>query len=84
MSIEVKAVDSGRRTRVSSKNQVTLPVHALAAAHVRPGDVLRVEVVEDGVFRLVRERDPLEELIGSAPGISAATGLQQLRDEWDR
>jgi bifunctional DNA-binding transcriptional regulator/antitoxin component of YhaV-PrlF toxin-antitoxin module len=61
MSTQVKemlaAVEAGRRTKVSSKNQVTLPVAALRDAHVEPGDVLRVEVVADGVFRLVRDRD---------------------------
>ena len=77
-----------RTTKVSSKNQVTLPVAALAAAHVRSGDVLRVEVEGDGVFRLVRHRDPrldlLNEIIGSAPGISEAADLEGLRNEWDR
>lgn len=77
-----------RTTKVSSKNQITLPVAALRAAHVEPGDILRVEVVEDGVFRLVRHRDPrldlLNELAGSAPGLSAATNLEELRDEWER
>jgi bifunctional DNA-binding transcriptional regulator/antitoxin component of YhaV-PrlF toxin-antitoxin module len=72
------------RTRVSRKNQVTLPVAALRAAHVEPGDAVRVEVVGDGIFRLVRERDPLDELIGSAPGLAAATDLDRLRDEWAR
>jgi len=47
-----------RTTKVSSKNQVTLPVAALRAAGVGPGDVLVVEVVSDGVFRLARQRDP--------------------------
>ncbi|MGH2600678.1 MAG: AbrB/MazE/SpoVT family DNA-binding domain-containing protein [Dehalococcoidia bacterium] len=77
-----------RTTKVSRKNQITLPVAALRAAHVKPGDLLRVEVVEDGVFRLVRYRDPrldlLNELAGSAPGLSAATNLEELRDEWQR
>ncbi|MDT7657566.1 MAG: Antidote-toxin recognition MazE, bacterial antitoxin, partial [Pseudonocardiales bacterium] len=41
-----------KRTKVSRKNQVTLPVAALREANVSPGDVLRVEVVSDGVFRL--------------------------------
>ncbi|HEV2086842.1 MAG TPA: AbrB/MazE/SpoVT family DNA-binding domain-containing protein [Cryptosporangiaceae bacterium] len=83
MSAEVKERPTAR-TRVSRKNQVTLPVAALAEAHVRPGDVLRVEVVADGVFRLVRERSRLDGIIGIAPGLSAATDLQALRDEWDR
>jgi bifunctional DNA-binding transcriptional regulator/antitoxin component of YhaV-PrlF toxin-antitoxin module len=73
-----------RTTKVSSKNQVTLPVAALAAAHVKAGDVLRVEVVEEGVFKLVREEDPLEALIGSMPGLSAVADLEGLRNEWER
>ncbi len=63
---------------------VTLPVAAMAAAGVGAGDVLRVEVEAEGVFRLVRERDPLDALIGSMPGLSAATDLDELRDEWER
>ena len=77
-----------RKTTVSSKNQVTLPVAVLAAAHVTSGDVLRVKAVEDGVILLERYRDPrldlLQEIIGSAPGISAAANLEELRDEWER
>lgn len=75
-------------TKVSRKNQITLPVAALRAAGVKPGDRLRVEVVQDGVFRLVREHDPwLErfyELRGSEPGLASATDLEALRDEWER
>ncbi|MGH3861146.1 AbrB/MazE/SpoVT family DNA-binding domain-containing protein [Actinokineospora sp.] len=90
MGVEVKHHDGEpvRTTKVSRKNQVTLPVAALAAAHVKPGDVLRVEVEADGVFRLVRHSDPfldaLNELAGSAPGLSEATTLEELRNEWDR
>lgn len=85
MAATVKHQDEpARRTRVSRKNQVTLPVAALRAAGVDAGDVLRVEVEAEGVFRLVRERDPLEALIGSMPGLSAATALEELRDEWER
>ncbi|MFN2496816.1 MAG: hypothetical protein ABR608_13050 [Pseudonocardiaceae bacterium] len=72
-----------RRTKVSRKNQVTLPVAAMAAAEVVAGDVLRVEVEAEGVFRLVRERDPLDAVIGSMPGLSAATNLEMVRAEWD-
>ncbi len=89
MSTRVKKKsDRVRRTKVSRKNQVTLPVAALAAAHVAPGDVLRIEVEADGVFRLIRESDPwLEEFnkfAGSMPGLSAATNLEELRNEWER
>lgn len=75
-------------TKVSSKNQVTLPVAALRAAGVSPGDRLRVTVEEDGVFRLIRERDPwwelFEETAGSDLGITTREELEEMRDEWDR
>lgn len=71
-------------TTVSSKNQVTIPVAALAAAHLAPGDQVQVRVEGDGRLVLERFVDPLDEFIGSAPGLSAATNLQALRDEWER
>ncbi|MGH3657205.1 MAG: AbrB/MazE/SpoVT family DNA-binding domain-containing protein [Micromonosporaceae bacterium] len=88
MAAAVKQNDPVRTTKVSRKNQITLPVAALRAAHVKSGDVLRVEVMEEGVFRLIRERDPFweafNELAGSAPGLSAAADLEGLRDEWEQ
>lgn len=69
---------------MSRKHQVTLPVHALREAHLAPGDELRVEVDPDGRLVLTPLVDPLEALIGSAPGLSAATDLDALRDEWGR
>lgn len=82
MVAEVK----GRRgvTRVSRKNQVTLPVAALRQAHISPGDELRVTVDEQGRLVLTPFEDPLEALIGSASGLSAVTDLEALRDEWGR
>jgi AbrB family looped-hinge helix DNA binding protein len=81
------AVVAGRTT-VSRKNQITLPVAALRAAHLQPGDRLRVEVVGDGVVKLIREGDPwlkaFSELVGSAPGITVAANLEELRNEWER
>lgn len=71
-------------TRLSSKNQVTLPVAALAAAHVAQGDELRVKAEGDGRIILERSVDPLDELAGSVPGLAAATQLEKLRDEWGR
>ena len=71
-------------TRLSRKNQVTLPVAALREAHIKPGDELRVSVDGRGRLVLTPVEDPLEALIGSAPGLSAATQLEMLRDEWER
>jgi hypothetical protein len=69
---------------VSRKNQITLPVDALREAQVGPGDQLQVTVAGRGRLMLTAVADPLEQLIGSAPGLSAATGLDVLRDEWGR
>ncbi len=71
-------------TRVSRKNQVTLPVAALTAARVSAGDELRVSAKGDGRILLERSIDPLDEFVGSVPGLAAATQLEALRDEWDR
>jgi antitoxin component of MazEF toxin-antitoxin module len=63
---------------------VTLPKALLASAGLGPGDALLVQVVADGVLRLVREDDPMTALIGSMPGLSAAASLEAMRDEWAR
>lgn len=82
MSVEVKR----RRgfTRVSRKHHVTIPVDALRAANLGPGDELQVTVDADGRLVLSRVDDPVVALIGSAPGLPAATDLEALRDEWQR
>jgi antitoxin component of MazEF toxin-antitoxin module len=63
---------------------VTLPVAALAAAHVSPGDELRVSAKGDGRILLERSVDPLDDVAGRIPGLAAATQLEKLRDEWGR
>jgi bifunctional DNA-binding transcriptional regulator/antitoxin component of YhaV-PrlF toxin-antitoxin module len=77
-------VKKRRSSRISSKNQVTLPVSVLAASRIKAGDNVRVESDGDGRIMIVRDHDPLDDLIGSAPGLSAATNLLALRDEWER
>jgi len=67
-------------TRISSKNQVTLPVDALRKANLRPGAELRVEA--DGIGRLVltREDDPVRRYAGI---LRYPKGyLKKLRSEW--
>lgn len=85
MTAEVKREPT---TKVSRKNQITLPVAALREAGVEPGDVLRVEVVSDGVFRLIREKDPWWELFertaGAGLGVTTREELEEMRDEWER
>lgn len=78
------AVDTDHEAILDADGRVTLPDQVLAEAHLTEGDKLAVEVVGDGVLRLVRRRHPLLDLAGAFPGISAATDLEGLRDEWER
>ena len=77
-------VDSDHEAVLDAEGRLTLPDQVIAEAHLTTGDVLDIEIVADGVIRMVRRPDPLEELIGSAPGLSAAADLEALRDEWER
>jgi len=69
-------------TRISAKHQVTLPVDAMAAAGVRSGDTLKVEVDGDGRITLVRQRDPLDTHAGRLTGVYGGDELDELRDGW--
>lgn len=70
-------------TRLSSKNQVTLPVAALRAAGLGPGDDIRIERVEPGRIVLAREQNPLTPFFGMFHGVYPEGDLEQLRAEWD-
>lgn len=75
-------------TRLSGKNQVTIPVDALAKAGLRPGDELKVETDDRGRIVLCRSEEARLELIdkyaGSMPGVFPPGYLAEMRDEWDR
>lgn len=70
-------------TRVSSKHQVTIPVDALRAAGLGPGDTLKVEAASAGRVTLTR----VDELLGSYSGCLDSGGelrrqVEGLREEW--
>lgn len=71
-------------TRISRKNQVTLPVDVLVRAGLGPGDSLAVELKPSGEIVLRREQDPLARHLGSMTGMFPAGYLDELRDEWER
>lgn len=75
-------VEPKRGSRISSKNQLTLPVGALGGAGLRAGDRLRVEVRGPGELLLIREVDPIEEYAGRLTGTYGAGYLDALREEW--
>ncbi|MCY7419748.1 MAG: AbrB/MazE/SpoVT family DNA-binding domain-containing protein [Chloroflexi bacterium] len=75
-------------TRLSTKNQVTLPAAAVATLGLAPGAEFRVETrgreivlvpTEDLAARRLRA---LKELAGSLTGVYEPGYLDQLRSEW--
>jgi bifunctional DNA-binding transcriptional regulator/antitoxin component of YhaV-PrlF toxin-antitoxin module len=69
--------------RVSSKNQVTLPVAALRAAGLKPGDEVTVRPVGAGTIVIAARGSRVRRHAGIATGIYEPGELDQLRDEWD-
>lgn len=69
-------------TRITSKNQATLPVDALRRAGLKPGDELRVEPAGPGKLLLVQEVDLVERHAGSLTGTYPVGYLDELRGEW--
>ncbi len=68
---------------ISRKNQITLPVDALRAAGLEPGDDVRVEVVGPGRLELVLADDLVQEFAGVFDANVYPEGyLDKLRREW--
>lgn len=68
--------------RVSSKNQVTLPVEAMRAAGLRAGDEVVVRPVGEGEVIIATRGSRVRRHAGIASGIYSAGELDRLRDEW--
>lgn len=83
---EVKQRRTRRRgfTRISRKNQVTLPVDVVLRAGLKPGDSIAVELKTTGEIVLRPEVDPLARHLGSMTGMFPPGYLNELRDEWER
>ena len=79
---EVKRTYRRGRTRISRKQQATIPVEAMRRAVIKPGDELVVQEAGAGRIVLVRADDLLQRHAGSLTGVYPADYLQQLRDEW--
>jgi AbrB family looped-hinge helix DNA binding protein len=67
--------------RISTKNQVTVPVAALAEAGLRSGDRVVIEPVGDGELRIRRAALTLEGAFGALTGTYPAGYLERLDAE---
>jgi bifunctional DNA-binding transcriptional regulator/antitoxin component of YhaV-PrlF toxin-antitoxin module len=70
--------------RVSSKNQVTLPVETMRAAGLRAGDEVTVRPRGDGEVIIATRGSRISRHAGIATGIYRDGELDSLRDEWNR
>jgi bifunctional DNA-binding transcriptional regulator/antitoxin component of YhaV-PrlF toxin-antitoxin module len=67
--------------RISTKNQITLPVAALAEAGLRAGEAVTVESTGDGELRVRRAALTFENAFGALTGDYAPGYLDQLDRE---
>jgi AbrB family looped-hinge helix DNA binding protein len=81
----------GRATssRISSKNQITIPVEVLREVNLKPGD--QIEFMIDKEERIVLApfaeqewKKSLRKLVGSMPGLGESLDYKKERQEWDR
>lgn len=81
----------GRATtsRISSKNQITIPIEVLREVNLKPGD--QIEFMIDKEERVVlapiseaKWKKSLRELAGSMPGLGNDFDYRKEREAWDK
>jgi bifunctional DNA-binding transcriptional regulator/antitoxin component of YhaV-PrlF toxin-antitoxin module len=70
--------------KVSSKNQITLPVRAMRTAGLHAGDEVTVRPLGDGEVVVAIRGSRVRRHAGIATGIYRDGELDRLRDEWQR
>lgn len=70
--------------RVSSKNQVTLPVDVMRAAGLHAGDEVVIRATGDGELVVALRGSRVRRHAGIARGIHEPGEIDRLRDEWER
>jgi bifunctional DNA-binding transcriptional regulator/antitoxin component of YhaV-PrlF toxin-antitoxin module len=72
-------------SRISSKNQVTLPVEELRAAGLAAGDEIHIRAAGRGVLLVETPQSVVERFAGTFDrSVFPDDYLQRLRDEWER
>jgi bifunctional DNA-binding transcriptional regulator/antitoxin component of YhaV-PrlF toxin-antitoxin module len=72
-------------SKVSRKNQITLPVSELREAGIDAGDDVVVRAIGPGRMEVERVEDVIARFRGCMPaGTWPAGALEALRDEWER
>lgn len=69
-------------TRITSKNQATIPVSALREAGLKPGDRVKIDASGSGQLRITRAVDPIAKYAGALTGVYPKGYLRKLRSEW--
>jgi AbrB family looped-hinge helix DNA binding protein len=69
-------------SRVSSKNQVTLPVEVMRSAGIAPGDEVTIRPTGEGEIIVAARDSRVRRHAGIAAGIYRNGELNELRDEW--
>ena len=81
-----KATRAGRTTstRLSAKNQITIPVDVIRKAGFKVGETINCAVSDDGKVILSRLRNPILELSGIGTGLYDKFDLETERKSWGK
>jgi AbrB family looped-hinge helix DNA binding protein len=72
-------------SRLSSKNQVTIPVDVLRQAGIKPGDEVDVRATGDGRIEIEAAEDIVGRFAGAMPrGTYPPNAARDLGYEWER